>query len=179
MSWTAASALLLRQAGFPFDLLEAALVLGTLEELAGVEGRRRSCMPPPASYVTGRIGAIAGRDMNLARTIAADQQVDADARWLQASSAPGTLDQLRVEMFLARLSGQPLHCLLPQPPAGGGAGNGTAEGGAGTASAGAVGAGPRNGPVPAALGGSAAAAGFPAPGLIPEGPSARLSLAAA
>jgi hypothetical protein len=40
MSWTAALAFLLRQAGFPFDLLEAALVPGTLEEPAGAEGRR-------------------------------------------------------------------------------------------------------------------------------------------
>lgn len=31
MSWTGAWAFLLRQAGFPFDLLEAALVPGTLE----------------------------------------------------------------------------------------------------------------------------------------------------
>src|SRR5258707_1219533 len=90
-------------------------------------------------------GAIAGRGMNLAKMIAADQQVDADARWLQANGAPGTLDQLRVEVFLTRLCGQPLYTLLPEPSTGTGAGNGTAgtrasaasasTGGAGTASA--------------------------------------------
>ncbi len=90
-------------------------------------------------------GAIAGRGMNLAKMIAADQQVDADARWLQANGAPGTLDQLRVEVFLTRLCGQPLYTLLPEPSTGTGAGKGTAgtrasaasasTGGAGTASA--------------------------------------------
>jgi ribosomal protein L12E/L44/L45/RPP1/RPP2 len=59
-------------------------------------------------------GAIAGRDLTLAAAIAADQQVDADARWLAARGAPGTLDRLRAGAFLARLSGQPIESLLTQ-----------------------------------------------------------------
>ena len=58
-------------------------------------------------------GAIAGRDLNLADVIAADRHLDAAARWLQQHGAPGTLDQLRAQVFLARLTGQPLDSLLP------------------------------------------------------------------
>jgi len=52
-------------------------------------------------------GAIAGRDLNLAGVIAADKHLDAAARWLQRHGAPGTMDQLRAQVFLARLTGQP------------------------------------------------------------------------
>jgi hypothetical protein len=62
-------------------------------------------------------GAIAARGMDPAAAIAADQDIDAAARWLQAHGAPGTLDQLRLEVFAARLTRRPLHCLLPQPEA--------------------------------------------------------------
>jgi hypothetical protein len=58
-------------------------------------------------------GAIAGRDLDLAKVIAADQHLDAAARWLQRRGAPGSLDQLRAQVFLARLAGQPLESLLP------------------------------------------------------------------
>jgi hypothetical protein len=61
-------------------------------------------------------GAIAGRDLNLAAVIAADQHLDAAARWLQRHGAPGTLDQLRAQTFLARLAGRPLESLLPTAP---------------------------------------------------------------
>jgi Domain of unknown function (DUF222) len=60
-------------------------------------------------------GAIAGRDLNLAQVIAADRDLDADARWLQQRGAPGTVDQLRAQVLLARLTGQPLESLLPRP----------------------------------------------------------------
>ena len=60
-------------------------------------------------------GAIAGRDLNLAGVIAADKHLDAAARWLQRHGAPGTMDQLRAQVFLARLTGQPLESLLPSP----------------------------------------------------------------
>jgi hypothetical protein len=58
-------------------------------------------------------GSIAGRDLNLAGVIAADQHLDAAARWLQRHGAAGTIDQLRAQVFVARLSGQPLDTLLP------------------------------------------------------------------
>jgi hypothetical protein len=62
-------------------------------------------------------GAIAGRDLNLAGVITADKHLDAAARWLQQHGAPGTIDQLRARVLLARLTGQPLESLLPQPAA--------------------------------------------------------------
>jgi hypothetical protein len=83
-------------------------------------------------------GAVAARGMDPASAIAADQNLDADARWLQAHGAPGTLDQLRVAVVAARLSHQPLHSLLPQSPAtDSGAGSGAGAARAGTAGTGA------------------------------------------
>ncbi len=63
-------------------------------------------------------GVIAGRDLNLAGVIAADKHLDAAARWLQQHGTPGTHDQLRARVLLARLTGQPVESLLPQPAAG-------------------------------------------------------------
>src|SRR6516164_10247324 len=60
-------------------------------------------------------GAIAGRDLNLAAVIAAGKYLDAAARWLKQHGASGTVDQLRAQAFLARLTGQPLDALLPRP----------------------------------------------------------------
>jgi len=60
-------------------------------------------------------GAIAARGMDPAAAIAADQNLDTDARWLQDHGADGTLDQLRVAAASARLSDQPLSTLLPHP----------------------------------------------------------------
>ena len=62
--------------------------------------------------------AIAGRDLAPAGVIAADKTLDADARWLHQHGAPGTHDQLRAQAMVARLTGQPLASLLPQPAAG-------------------------------------------------------------
>jgi Domain of unknown function (DUF222) len=62
-------------------------------------------------------GAIAARGMDPAAAIAADQSLDADARWLQDHGADGTLDQLRVAAAAARLAHQPLDSLLSQHPA--------------------------------------------------------------
>jgi hypothetical protein len=61
---------------------------------------------------------MAGRDLPPAGVLAADRHLDADARALKAAGAPGTLEQLRAAVFLARLNGQPLHTLLPAPHAG-------------------------------------------------------------
>jgi Domain of unknown function (DUF222) len=73
---------------------------------------RVECWAEPAGT-----GSIAGRDLNLAGVIAADQHLDAAARWLQHHGAAGTLDQLRAQVFLAGLAGQPLDSLLPASPA--------------------------------------------------------------
>jgi hypothetical protein len=76
-------------------------------------------------------GALAGRDLPPASVLAADQTLDADARWLKARGAGRTMDRLRAAAFTARLTGQPLESLLPEAagtdPAGAGvAGTGTA-----------------------------------------------------
>jgi hypothetical protein len=63
-------------------------------------------------------GAIAGRDLNLAQVIAADKNLDTDARWLQQHGASGTMDQLRAQVLLARLTGRPLGSLHPRPVTG-------------------------------------------------------------
>jgi hypothetical protein len=77
------------------------------------QGARVECWAEPSGT-----GAIAGRDLNLAAVIIADKQLDAAARWLHLRGAPGPHDQLRAQVFLARLTGQPLDSLLPQPAAG-------------------------------------------------------------
>jgi hypothetical protein len=98
-------------------------------------------------------GAIAARGMDPAAAIVADQNLDADARWLQAHGAPGTLDQLRVAVVAARLNHQPLHSLLPQsqPATDSSAGSGASAAEAGTAGTGAG--------LPASLGGWAGGLG--------------------
>ena len=62
-------------------------------------------------------GALAGRGLDPAAAILAGENLDAAARWLQARGAPGTLDQLRAQVLLARLNGHDLTSLLPPPPA--------------------------------------------------------------
>jgi Domain of unknown function (DUF222) len=59
--------------------------------------------------------ALAGRDLNPAAVITADKTLDADARWLKARGAPGGHDKLRADAMIARLTGQSLDTLLPQP----------------------------------------------------------------
>jgi hypothetical protein len=59
-------------------------------------------------------GAIGGRELPPAEVIAADQRIDAIARTLRSSGAPGTLDQLRAAVFTALLLGRdPAAGLLP------------------------------------------------------------------
>jgi hypothetical protein len=72
-------------------------------------------------------GALAGRDLPPAEVIAADKNLDADARWLKDSGTQGTHEQLRAMVLLARLNGIALASLLPaaaeaagQPAADGG-----------------------------------------------------------
>jgi hypothetical protein len=64
---------------------------------------------------TAGTGALAGRDLPAAEMIAADQRIDADARWLKTQGLPGTLEQLRAKVFTARLAGRTLQTLLPAP----------------------------------------------------------------
>jgi hypothetical protein len=62
-------------------------------------------------------GALAGRDLPPSQVIAADQRIDALARWLRDNGADGTLAQLRAKVFTALLTGQRPETLLPDPPA--------------------------------------------------------------
>jgi len=57
--------------------------------------------------------ALAGRDLPPAGALAADQHVSELARALQASGAAGTMDQLRAQVFMALLTGQPVASPLP------------------------------------------------------------------
>jgi len=64
---------------------------------------------------TAGTSALAGRDLPPAHVIAADQHIDALARWLKAHGAEETLDQLRAKVFIALLTGQRADALLPTP----------------------------------------------------------------
>jgi hypothetical protein len=64
---------------------------------------------------TSGTGALAGLGLPPAEMIAADQNIDAGARWLKAQGAAGTLEQLRAKVFTAKLSGRALETLLPGP----------------------------------------------------------------
>ena len=57
-------------------------------------------------------GAIAGRELPAARTLLADRNLSALAKSLQSAGMPGTLDQVRAEVFLALLSGESPESLL-------------------------------------------------------------------
>lgn len=59
--------------------------------------------------------ALAGRDLPPADVIAADQRIDALARWLHDQGAEGTLAQLRSRVFTALLNGHSPETLLPRP----------------------------------------------------------------
>ena len=84
-------------------------------------------------------GAIAGRDLPPADALAADKTLDADARWLKAHGAEGTMDQLRAKAFTARLTGQPLETLLyPSPGTGAGASPSPGSGASASPSSGAT-----------------------------------------
>jgi hypothetical protein len=54
----------------------------------------------------GVTASLAGRHLPVTATVAAWNRITALARQLQANGAPGTLDQLRVHVYLALLSGQ-------------------------------------------------------------------------
>jgi hypothetical protein len=54
----------------------------------------------------GVTASLAGRHLPVTATVAAWNRITALARQLQANGAPGTLDQLRVQVYLALLSGQ-------------------------------------------------------------------------
>jgi hypothetical protein len=61
--------------------------------------------------------ALAGRDLPPASVLAADRNLSALARQLKGAGAPGTLDQLRAQIYLALLTGTSVSSLVPARPA--------------------------------------------------------------
>jgi len=57
--------------------------------------------------------ALAGRELSPADVIQADAQLTADARWLAKCGLAGDIDELRALAYTTRLTGRPLHALLP------------------------------------------------------------------
>jgi hypothetical protein len=57
--------------------------------------------------------ALAGRELPEADVITADRRLTALARWLADRGAPGSLQQLRAQVFTALLTGRPVQSLLP------------------------------------------------------------------
>jgi hypothetical protein len=57
--------------------------------------------------------ALAGREMTPADAIGADARLTAQAKWLQARGAAGTLDQLREAVLSAILNGRDITTLIP------------------------------------------------------------------
>jgi hypothetical protein len=64
----------------------------------------------------GGTAALAGRDLPPASVLAADKNLSALARQLKRAGAPGTLDQLRAQVYLALLTGSPVSSLIPANP---------------------------------------------------------------
>ena len=64
----------------------------------------------------GGTAALAGRDLPPASVLAADKNLSALARQLKRASAPGTLDQLRAQVYLALLTGGSVESLIPASP---------------------------------------------------------------
>jgi hypothetical protein len=60
-------------------------------------------------------GAIAGRDLPPADVLAADKTLAADARWLNAHGAQGTMDQLRAKAFTPGSPASPSTPCSPRP----------------------------------------------------------------
>ena len=60
--------------------------------------------------------ALAGREMTPADATGADARLTAQAQWLRARGAPGSLDQLREAVFAAVLNGRDITTLLPASP---------------------------------------------------------------
>jgi Domain of unknown function (DUF222) len=60
--------------------------------------------------------ALSGRDLPAAGVLAADQHLSTLARHLKSVGVPGTMDQLRAQVFLALLAGQCVEALVTAVP---------------------------------------------------------------
>ncbi|HEX2322537.1 MAG TPA: HNH endonuclease signature motif containing protein [Streptosporangiaceae bacterium] len=73
---------------------------------------RKDCRVEAWGETSGNHG-LAGRELDPADALAADQRITAIARSLHAAGAPGTLDQVRAHVFTALLAGRDPDTLLP------------------------------------------------------------------
>ncbi len=141
-----------RAAGWTTGQLRAALARAVLAVDPDAAERRKTAARKDARVETWREpsgnAVLAGRELAPADVIAADAQLTADADWLRGNGVAGTLSELRVAAYLARLSGRELTELLPPSSADaadGGASDGgfaAAPGGADSCSLGSGSAGP-------------------------------------
>ena len=117
-----ADLLLGRASGMTTARLRVALRRAILTVDPGADTRRRRKARKDASVdvweETSGNSVLAGRELPKAEVIAADARLTAQAKWLQARGATGTLQQLRAAVFSAVLNGRPITALLPAGPAG-------------------------------------------------------------
>lgn len=115
--------------------------------------------------------ALAGRDLPPADVLAADKRIDALARQLKSAGREESLSELRAQVYVALLRGQPIGGLAPTEPSG----PGIAEPGSRNDQDGGPATGPGgdgSGAFPASPGPAGRAAPGPAaPGSSPAGPS--------
>jgi hypothetical protein len=111
-----ASRLTERAAGWTTGQLRAALVRAVLAADPAAAGRRKSDARKETRVETWHEpsgnAVLAGRELPPAEAIAADARLTADADWLRANGAVGTLAELRAMAYLARLSGRDLAALV-------------------------------------------------------------------
>ncbi|HEX9064996.1 MAG TPA: DUF222 domain-containing protein, partial [Streptosporangiaceae bacterium] len=98
-----------RAAGWTTSQLRRALRAAVLSADPDAASRRARRAREDARVEAGQEGsgngAIGGRELPPAETLAADARLSRIARALKASGAPGTLDQLRAHVFMALLLG--------------------------------------------------------------------------
>ena len=77
---------------------------------------RRPARMPRVEVWDERCGtaALAGRDLPPAEVLAADKRIDALARQLKSAGREGSLSELRAEVYLALLQGQPIAGCTPE-----------------------------------------------------------------
>ena len=100
---------------------------------AARERKERACRDARVERWDEHAGtaALAGRDLPPADVLAADHNLSALASSLRRAGVSGTMDQLRAEVYLALLTGQPLTTLTGRETSSGGSCAGTGPGGSG------------------------------------------------
>ena len=97
---------------------------------AARERKERACRDARVERWDEHAGtaALAGRDLPPADVLAADHNLSALASSLRRAGVSGTMDQLRAEVYLALLTGQPLTALTGRETSSGGSCSGRPDG---------------------------------------------------